>query len=233
MPSTTPKSAIIAGFWAGLPFIAVGFPFSVFFGIVAAEAGFSVAQALGFSIVVIAGASQFTAVQLMTEAVPVWSVIAAALAVNLRMAMYSASLQPHLGTAPLWQRALVAYINFDASYAISMVRYEQEPSMSVGEKVGYFLGSVSLMTPLWFLGTYVGAAFGESFLNGFNIDFAMPILFLALVAPMVKTLAHLAAAVTSVVAALALADMPSGTGLLLAAFIAMAVGAEIERRRGR
>ena len=233
MTSTTSKSAFIAGFWAGLPFIAVGVPFSVFFGIVATEAGLSVAQAMGFTIVVIAGASQFTAVQLMTEAVPVWSVIAAALAVNLRMAMYSAGLQPHIGTAPLWQRALVAYINFDASYAISIVRYEQDPPMNVGEKVGYFLGSVSLMTPLWFLGTYVGAVFGDRFLNGFNIDFAMPILFLALAAPMLKTLAHLAAAAVSVIAALALSFMPAGTGLLVAALLAMVVGAEIERRRGR
>ena len=232
MPATTSKSAFMAGFWAGLPFIAIGFPFSVFFGVVATEAGFSVAQALGFSIVVIAGASQFTAVQLMIEAVPVWSVLAAALAVNLRMAMYSASLQPHLGTAPLWQRMLVAYINFDASYAISMARYDIDPPMSVGEKVAYFLGSVSHMTPLWFLGTYLGAVFGETFLNGFDVTFAMPILFLALVAPMVKKLAHVAAAVTSVVATLALSFMPSGTGLLVAAALAMMVGAEIERRRG-
>ncbi len=233
MPSTTPKSAFIAGFWAGLPFIAVGFPFSVFFGVIAIEAGLSAAQAMGFTVVVIAGASQFTAVQLMTEAVPVWSVLAAALAVNLRMAMYSASLQPHLGTAPLWQRAMVAYINFDASYAISIARYEVDPPMTVTEKVAFFIGTISLMTPLWFLGTYLGAVFGDRILGDFSLDFAVPILFLALVAPMLKTLAHLAAAITSIIAAMALQFMPSGTGLLLAAFIAMAVGAEIERRRGR
>ena len=233
MPSTTSKSPFIAGLWAGLPFIAVGFPFSVFFGIVATEAGMSVAQASGFSLVVIAGASQFTALQLMIENAPVWSVLAAALAVNLRMAMYSASLQPHLGSAPFWQRALVAYLNFDSSYAISMARYEQDPTMSVSAKVRFFIGTVAHMTPLWFLGTYLGAIFGESFLAGIDINFAMPILFLALVAPMLKTLAHLAAAVTSIIAALSLSFLPSGTGLLVAAALAMIVGAEIERRRGR
>ena len=132
MTTTTSNSAFIAGFWAGLPFIAVGFPFAALFGVIAIEAGMSLAQTMGFTIVVIAGASQFTAIQLMNEAVPIWSVLAAALAVNLRMAMYSASLQPHLGTAPLWQRVLVSYINFDASYAISMTRYEDNPRMSVG-----------------------------------------------------------------------------------------------------
>ncbi len=233
MPSTIPKSPFVAGFWAGMPFIAVGFPFSVFFGIVATEAGLSIAQASGFSLVVVAGASQFTALQLMIEDAPVWSVLAAALAVNLRMAMYSASLQPHLGSAPFWHRAFVAYLNYDSSYAISMARYEQNPPLNVREKVRFFIGTVSLMTPLWFLGTFLGAIFGKSILVGIDIDFAMPILFLALVAPMVKTLAHLAAAVTSIIAALLLAFLPSGTGLLVAAALAMIVGAEIERRRGR
>ena len=186
---------------------------------------------MGFTIVVIAGASQFTAVQLMSENVPVWAVLAAALAVNLRMAMYSASLQPHLGAAKLWQRAMVAYINFDASYAISIARYERDPPMTVTEKVAYFIGSVSLMTPLWFLGTYVGAVAGARFLGDFSLEFAMPILFLALAAPMLKSMAHLAAACTSIVAALALYWMPSGTGLLVAAVLAMMVGAEIERRQ--
>ena len=69
----------------------------------------------GDEVVVIAGASQFTAIQLMTENASIWAVLAASLAVNLRMAMYSASLQPHLGTAPLWQRLLVGYVNFDVS----------------------------------------------------------------------------------------------------------------------
>ena len=43
---------------------------------------------------------------------------AASLAVNLRMAMYSASLVAHLGPARLWQRALVAYLNVDQTYAL-------------------------------------------------------------------------------------------------------------------
>lgn len=233
MTSTTSKSAFLDGFRDGLPFLVVGIPFALLFGLVAAEAGLSVAQTMAFSVLVIAGASQFTAVQLMNEAVPVWVVLAASLAVNLRMAMYSASLQPYLGAASLPQRALIAYLNVDASYALSIQKYERVPGMSVGPRVGYFVGTISLMFPLWYICTYLGAVSGDAIPEGLALDFAMPILFLALVGPMLKTLAHLAAAVTSVVCALMLAFLPSGTGLLLAAFAAMAVGAEIERRRGR
>jgi len=233
MPATTPKSAFRKGVLDSAPFLVVGVPFAVLFGVVATEAGLNVAQTLGMSVLIIAGASQFTAVQLLTENAPVWIVIAASLAVNLRMAMYSASLQPHLGAAKLWQRILVAYLNVDGSYALSIQNYEDHPDQSLSAKLAYFFGTMTLMTPMWFVGTYVGAVAGAALPESLAVDFAMPILFLALVGPMLKTLAHMAAAVTSVIAALALSFLPSGVGLLGAAFLAMAVGAEIERRRGR
>ena len=233
MTSTTKNSAFRAGVLAGLPFLLVGVPFAVLFGVVAAEAGLSIAEAIWFSLLVIAGASQFTAIQLMTEAAPVWIVLAAALAVNLRMAMYSASLQPHLGAAPLWQRAVAAYLNVDASYAIGIQKFEESLHWPVADKVAFFCGTMLFMFPLWMIGTWLGAVMGDSLPETLTLDFAMPIMFLALVGPMLKTLAHLAAAVTSIIGSMAFSFLPSGIGLLLAAFVAMAVGAEIERRRGR
>jgi predicted branched-subunit amino acid permease len=231
MATTTRNSAFRAGFYAGLPFNVIAVPFAVLFGVVATEAGLDVVQTVGFSILVIAGASQFTAIQLMTENAPVFIVLAAALAVNLRMAMYSASLQPHLGGLSLGRRALAAYLNVDASYALAIQEYEQRPDWSMQDKFLYFIGTMVVMFPLWLIGTAVGAMTGDALPEGFDLGFAMPIMFLALTAPMVKTLAHLGAAVTSIIAALLLSFLPSGIGVLLAGLIAMAVGAEIERRR--
>ncbi len=233
MASTTSKSAYREGLWNGAPFFFVAAPFSLLFGVLATEAGLSFAQVMGMTIVVIAGSAQFTAVQLMTEAAPVWLIIVASLAVNLRMAMYSASLQPHLGAAPMWQRALVAYTNFDQSYAVSIAKYEDAPDWSVADKIAYFAGSVSIILPTWIAFTAVGALAGTAIPESWPLDFVMPLLFLSLVGPMLKTMAHLFAAITSVIVALLLAWMPSGVGLLFAAFAAMAVGAEIERRVGR
>lgn len=230
MSSTTSKSAFRDGIVAGLPFTIFAIPFAILFGVVATEAGLNVIQTMGFSVLVIAGASQFTAVQLMTENVPIWAVLAAALAVNLRMAMYSASLQPHLGTLPFWKRAVVAYCNIDQSFAVGSAKFEAEPAMSLSEKFGFFMGSITPVMPLWVLCTWVGAVAGSAIPEWMALDFAMPILFLALVGPMLRTLAHVAAAGTSVVMALLFAGLPSGFGVLLAGLVAMAVGAEVERR---
>lgn len=232
MATTTQNSAFRAGFVAGLPFLLIGVPFAVLFGVVATEAGLSVGQTIGFSFLVIAGASQFTAIQLMTENAPVFVVILAALAVNLRMAMYSASLQPYLGSASLGRRALVAYLNVDASYALGIQKFENAPEWSVTDNFFYFCGTMVLMFPLWVIGSWVGAVTGDALPESFDLEFAMPIMFLAVAAPMVKTMAHLGAAVTSVTGALLLSFLPSGIGVLIAGIFAMAVGAEIERRRG-
>ena len=233
MSSTTGKSPFLQGLTQSLPFLVIGVPFAMLYGIVATEAGLSVTQTVGMSVVVIAGAAQFTVIQLLTENAPIWAALFAGLAVNLRMAMYSASLQPYLGAAPFWQRVFISYLNVDASYALGVLEYERRPERPLSEKVAFFVGTMTLMAPLWFIGSFIGAIAGEALPKELSLDFAMPILFLALVGPMLRTLAHLGAAVTSIVAALALSGLPGGTGILIAGLLAMVVGAEIERRRGR
>ncbi|WP_322890328.1 MULTISPECIES: AzlC family ABC transporter permease [unclassified Yoonia] len=232
MTSSTVKSPAKSAYWAGVrdgsPFILMAVPFATLFGVVATDAGLTVAQAMGFTVLVIAGAAQFAAVQMMMEDAGIAFVLLAALAVNLRMAMYSASLVPYLGAAPLWKRALVAYLNFDQTFITSVARYEARPEMSVQDRVSYFLGVATPITPLWFIMTLVGIMVGSAIPEAWALDFIVPIMFLAMVSPMLKSLAHVAAAAVSVIVALALVGLPSGTGLLIAAGAAMVTGALVE-----
>lgn len=230
------RSPVWQGAYDAAPFVLVVAPFAILFGVVATEAGLDLVEIMSLSVLVIAGASQFAALQQMVDAAPTILVLATALAVNLRMAMYSAALTPWLGDAPLWKRALASYILVDQSYLTSIAKYEAEPGMSVAERYGYFFGTMLFVAPAWYAATVVGALVGQAIPEGFAIDFAMPITFLAMVAPMLKSLAHVAAALTSIALALALSGLPNGTGLLLAAVAAMVVGALTEQalaRRGQ
>lgn len=212
----------------GAPFLLVIVPFGLLFGVVAREAGWDMAAILGMSVVVIAGASQFTALQLMEENAPLLVVILAALAVNLRHAMYSASIAAHLGPLPLWRKALVAYFLVDQTYGTAIARYETAPAMSAAEKGAYFMGVALGTCPLWYVASVAGALIGEGIPPEFALDFAVPITFIALFAPALRTLAHVAAAFVSVAAALALAAVPYSLGLIVAAALAMATGAAVE-----
>ncbi|WP_224816906.1 AzlC family ABC transporter permease [Hasllibacter sp. MH4015] len=230
--ATTSRNA----FWRGArdcgPFVLVAGPFGMLFGVIGTEAGLNIAQVMGFSVVVIAGAAQLAALQLMIDQAPTVIVLLSAIAVNLRMAMYSASLAPYLGKAPLWQRALVGYMNVDQTYAVSILKYEAEPSMNVAERMAYFFGTCLPVVPVWYAATLAGAVLGQSVPGDLGLEFAVPIAFLAIVAPALRTLAHVAAAGASIVLAILFAGLPYNLGLMPAGIGAMIVGAEVERRMG-
>lgn len=221
-------SAYRTGIRDGWPFVFVVIPFSTLFGVVATDAGLTLAQAMGFSVLVIAGASQFAALQLMVENAAIALVLLAALAVNLRMAMYSVSLVPYMGDAPLWRRALVAYMMFDQTYITSISKFENTPEMSVADRYRYFFGVATPVVPTWIAMTWVGVITGATIPESWALDFILPITFLSMCAPLLKSLAHVAAAGVSIIVALALIGLPSGTGLLIAAFCAMITGACVE-----
>ncbi len=229
----TSKSAFWQGFQAGLPFVLIVCPFGLLFGVVATEAGLELRETMAMTALVIAGASQFTALQLMAEQAPTFVVIGAALAVNMRMAMYSASMAPHIGGAPVWQRAIAAYFLVDQTYAASIQKYQDHPDMTLRIKMIYFFGVVTPICPLWYVFTYIGAVSGSTIPESFALDFAVPITFIALVAPALRSLPHIAAAFVSVVVALALSWIPFSLGLIVAAALAMVTGAEVEKWKER
>ena len=228
MTGTTIKSSFLAGIRDGLPFILVAAPFGLLFGVLATEAGLSLVELMAMTFTVFAGAAQFTALPMMQDQAPTIVVLASALAVNLRVGMYSASLTPYLGAAPLWQRAFAAYFIVDNSYACSIIRFETHPDMTVPERMGYFFGSIALVAPAWYLATFLGAVLGQAIPESWALDFALPIAFLAMLGPMLRTPAHVVAALVSIVAVLLAAPLPYNLGLIVAGLAGMMAGAQAE-----
>jgi 4-azaleucine resistance transporter AzlC len=222
------RAAMRRGFVDGLPFLAVIVPFSLLFGVVARDAGLDVLQVFAMSAIVIAGAAQFTALGLMQEGAPVLVVVLAALVVNLRMAMYSAAMVPHVGTAPRWQKMILAYAMVDVAFASAVAEYDRRPAMGVAEKMAYYFGNVLSICPVWYGCTVIGAILGRAIPASLSPDFAVPVCFIALLAPMLRSVPHWVAAGVSVAGALAFSFVPWNLGLLLAAALAMTAGAQTE-----
>ncbi|WP_299705694.1 AzlC family ABC transporter permease [uncultured Tateyamaria sp.] len=228
MPITTTKSAFWAGVRDGAPFIFVAGPFAMLFGVLATEAGLNVFEVMTFSLAVIAGAAQFTALQVMENDAPTVVVILSALAVNLRVAMYSAALTPYLGRAPLWQRVFAAYLLVDQSYALSHAKFEAVPDLTIPQRMAYYFGTCLLVLIVWFGMSYAGAALGTQLPADLPLDFALPIAFLSMVAPMVRTLPHLIAATVAVIVGLLAVSVPYSLGLIIAGAAGMMAGAQAE-----
>ena len=144
--------------------------------------------------------------------------------------MYSASITPHLGGLPFGKRMLAAYFLVDQTYACSMLDSEKNPHLTLDEKWGYFLGVTAFLIPTWYAATFAGAWVGNAIPTGLGLDFVVPIAFLSMVAPALRTGAHRAAAIVAVILALCLVWLPFNLGLLVAGLGGMMAGAEVERR---
>lgn len=225
---STPKSVFWRGYRDCAPFILVAAPFGLLFGVAATELGLDLIQTMTMTVLVIAGAAQFTALILIEEQAPTLIILATALAVNLRMAMYSASLTPYLGQAPLWQRALCAYLTVDQSYVLAIAKYESEPTMTVQQRFRFFMGAVTPVIPLWYAFSFLGALVGGQIPDSWALDFAIPITFLAMIAPMFRTVAHVVAALVAVIVSLFATQIPYSLGLIVAGVLGMMAGAQTE-----
>jgi 4-azaleucine resistance transporter AzlC len=221
-------------FWRGavaaLPFSVIVIPFGLLFGVIGIEAGLSLGQTMAMTGLVIAGASQFAAVQLMTENAPLIVVVLSALAVNLRMAMYSATLAVHLGRARFWQRAFIAYGTVDQTFALAAQDYDTRPDTTLTQKLMFFLGASLPIMPTWIIAGYIGAVLGTAWSADLGLDFVIPVAFIAIIGPGLRSFAHIAAAGVSVIVALAFHGLPWNLGLMLAGITGMIIGAEVERR---
>ena len=203
-------------------------PFGLIYGALAVRLGVPSAIAQAMSAVIFAGSAQFIALPLIAGAAPGLVVVLTVLVVNLRHALYSASMAPHLRPLPRGWKALLAYFLADEAYAVAIARYQAGGDPR--HKHAFFLGSGLMLWLAWQASTAVGILIGAQVPAGWSLDFAMPLTFIAMVVPMIRTRAHgLAALVAGVSGALAI-GLPYKLGLLLAAVAGIGVGMAAEGR---
>lgn len=228
----SPATAFRLGAGSIVPILLGVVPFGLIAGLAATRAGLGPAEASGFSVIVFAGAAQLAALDLLGSAAPLVVVVTTALVINLRFAMYSASLAPHLAGASLPRRLLAAYVMTDQSYAVSIVRFARD-ELDGPARLAFYLGSAAPMWLTWQVCTVVGAVAGNAVPPGLPLGFAVALAFLSLLLHAITDRPTLAAAATAGAVAVTAAGLPAGTGLPLAAGSGVAVGWLMATRRRR
>src|SRR5664279_5530843 len=130
----TPPSSPSYEFWLGvreeLPILLGVIPFGMIYGILALSAGLSPFDAQAMSSVVFAGSSQFMTAQLVSAATPGLVIILTGFVINLRHALYSASIAPYTKHLPFAWKAGLAYLLTDEAYAVSIIHYQREGELT-------------------------------------------------------------------------------------------------------
>jgi 4-azaleucine resistance transporter AzlC len=201
-------------------------PFGLVAGIAAVEAGLDLGQAVAMSVVVFAGASQLAALELLGRDAPLAIVVLTAAVINLRMLMYSASIAPHFRELSGRWRAGLAYLLTDQAYALSVARYRTDEAV---DRRAYYLGAALTLWAVWQVTTVAGVLVGAGVPDAWGLEFAVPLVFLALLVPAMEDRPSVAAGLVGGTLAVAGGGLPLNLGLLVGAAAGVAAGVVAER----
>jgi len=202
-------------------------PFGIVAGIAAIEAGMSVTQALGMSVIVFAGASQLAAIELVGQGTPLTVVVVTAVVINLRMLMYSASIAPYFRSLSTRVRGGLAYLLTDQAYALSIARYRDG---DCADRVAYYLGAGLTLWVVWQVTTVVGALAQAGIPSSLGLEFTVPLVFLALLVPAMEDGPTTVAGLVGGFVAAAAGILPLNLGLLVGASVGIVAGLLAETR---
>jgi 4-azaleucine resistance transporter AzlC len=228
---STPRSEFLAGARAELPILLGDFPFGLIYGALAIQLGVPAIIAQAMSSVIFAGSAQFISTPLLATATPALVVIMTVFVINLRHALYSASLAPYMQhLKPLW-KVVLAYLLTDEAYVVAITHYQKGTveEAAKSNKQWYFLGAGVTLWVSWQIVTAIGLFIGGQVPPELSLDFALPLTFIALVVPNLKTRAHWAAAIVAGIVGVAAFMLPYKLGLILAAALGITAGMVAEK----
>ncbi|MEV5802956.1 AzlC family ABC transporter permease [Streptomyces collinus] len=198
------------------------------FGVTSAGSGLSLLQSCALSLLVFTGASQFALVGALAAGGNPFTAAAGAFFLGVRNAFYGLRLSQLLAL-PRAVRPLAAQWVIDETTAVTLAQPTRR-----ARRLGFTVTGLTLYL-LWNLTTLLGAlgakAIGDT--DAWGLDAAGPAVFLALLAPMLKTTTERAVAGLAVLLGLGLLPvLPAGVPVLVAALAApLALVAEGRRRR--
>ncbi len=205
-------------------------PFALIFGTMAVAAGLPPLAAVAMSCIVFAGSAQFISLSLISGGATLPVLWLTTFVINLRHALYSATLQPVSRDWRFPWRVLGAFWLTDECFAVIERRLRD---IGAKDALPYYLGSCAFFYFNWVAWTGVGALLGGKIpgLAGLGLDFAMIATFAAMIAPQFRTPTPVAVAIVAGGVAWVAGDLPYKLGLIVAAFAGIAVGMFLDSRK--
>lgn len=210
------RASFREGLRLGVPFGVASFLLSTSFGVVAREAGFSLAAAVAMSLLVFAGSAQFAAVAVIAAGGGAGAAVAAGTLMNSRFLPMGVALAPSLpGRA--WWRGLQGQAVVDSSWALAA------RGDGTFDRWRLF-GTTAPQLLAWQLGTLTGAYGGDLLgdVERLGLDAVYPAFFLSILLPELRDRDRVGVAVVGGLLALALVPVaPPGVPVLAAGLAAL------------
>lgn len=216
------RAAFLSGVRDTLLIIPSYVPFGLVCGVASVNAGLTTGASLALPALVYGGSSQVVLLQFVQGNASLWIAVLSGCVINLRMAVYSAAMASkarHLGKT---QRMLVAAFLVDNTFAFIQAREESHPHDK--HLIAYYAGSSIVCWLGWVLFCAIGVFAGNIVPSGWQLDFAIPLSFIAIAVPAIRSLPMGAAALVGGLASVLLFALPLKLGLIAACLAGLTAG---------
>ena len=223
------RPAFLAGVRAISPVVPPAAVLGLATGVAATAVGLSPLETVGMAVLVYSPAVILTALELLDSGAPLVVLVVASLVVGVRFAMLSLSIAPYFERVGARWKWLLAYFLFTPIYVLSVERFDAKPETS---RRGYYLG---LALPIWATmqaAVLAGIAFGTSVPASWGLDFVLPLVFIALLAGMLKRRSVTGAALVAGLVAVPGVLLPLGLGVVVATASGTVAGVLLGGREG-
>ena len=197
-------------------------PFGMVCGVGAIAVGASPLAALAMSMIMFSGAAQIVAVQLLAADAPFGVIVLSCLVVSLRLLMYSAAMAPYLRPLDQRWRNVLSYVLTDQAFAGTIQRFRDSDDLSAN--ASYFLGTGVLLWGTWQVATVVGIFVGQIVPASWQLEFVVPLCFIAVLMPLLRDRVSLLVFVVTAIAVVALDAMPLRLSMICAGLLGIAAG---------
>ena len=205
------------------------FPFGIAYGILGIEVGLTNIQTYLLSIIIFAGVSQIVFAQLFSTFTPSFIIVGTIGIVNLRHILYGVSLSSYLKKLPLKWRIILSYLITDEAFAISYKRFSEEKKTKYMHF--HLLGSGITLWISWQISTLIGIFIGPSIPISLNLEYVIPLSFIAIVVVSINTKIKLIVFIMSALFSILLRDLPWNLWIITSALISIIIGVLISNFR--
>lgn len=210
------------------PFIAGVSPFGLIYGATASQSDLTFTQSFTMSQIIFAGASQIALIELLNHSSSFLIIVATVFMINLRMAMYSASLSPFYRDLSTFRKAIMAYFLVDQAYAATIFK------LSKGERVDkflYYMGTGVTMWVVWQISTLFGILAGSKVPPSFSLEFAIPLTFMAILVNFLNEKRFIVTALISFMCMIIFKNIPLNLGFFISIFAGVFAGKYYKSRK--
>jgi 4-azaleucine resistance transporter AzlC len=224
---TAERHGWLSGMLRAAPIMLGYLPVGFAYGVLAQKAGISPLNTILMSVLVYAGASQLIAVGLFAAQASPLSIIITTFAVNLRHMIMASALAPFLKRWRKLELALFAYELTDETFALHSTHFP----VGIPSKAEVFATNLTAQIS-WIIGTILGLVAGQLItdIKPLALDYALPAMFIALLALQIKNRIQLIVAVVTGLLAVVLGQTAlKHWNVIVAALVGATVGVILEQ----